>query len=347
MVKRFGLIIGIFLGVLFCSFSYSFLDLAQATGARLAWEPFRNEILLSDSNHRLAVDLDSGMALGDGTADLLVSGIDPSKGTLSDESYRQLLDWWKGAASPQSKASGSIQTPPVTAGTGPRIQVIVLDAGHGGVDPGSLGHHVIKGKRVTLREKDLTLAVVLDLEQELKKKFPDRTIVLTRRTDTYPTLQDRAALADSQPLGPHQSILFLSVHFNASLNPKARGFEFWYVPQDYDREVISSGDIPDSVFPVLNTLVDSEYKKESLALAQNLAHGVSEELGDSNVLRGIKENPWFVVRMARMPAVLAEMGFITNHDEAVLLLEPPYLKKFAHGLYTGLVDFIHHYEDHS
>jgi len=180
----------------------------------------------------------------------------------------------------------------------------------------------------------------------LVQQYPNRTIVLTRQGDTYPTLVKRVQIADSQKLGENESILFLSVHFNASLNRKAKGLELWYVPQDYEREVIAGGDIPESVFPVLNTLVDSEYKKESRELAVQLAKGLSQELGDDSVSRGLKENPWFVVRMARMPAVLAELGFITNPDEAAQFLDPEYLKKLALGLYTGVVSFIQNYEDH-
>jgi N-acetylmuramoyl-L-alanine amidase len=204
---------------------------------------------------------------------------------------------------------------------------------------------VIDGKNVVLQEKDLTLAVVLELQKLLAQTYPDRTIVLTRKDDSYPTLEKRVQIAHAQKLGEQESILFLSVHFNASLNPKATGIELWYVPQDFDRDVLGNRAIPEAVFPVLNTLVDSEYKKESRALAVELAKGLSKELGDDSVNRGLKENPWFVVRMARMPAVLAELGFITNPAEAVKLQDPEYLKRLAHGLYTGLVAFIQNYED--
>jgi len=187
--------------------------------------------------------------------------------------------------------------------------------------------------------------VVLELQKLLGQTYPDRNIVLTRKGDTYPTLEKRVQIAHAQKLGDQDSIFFLSVHFNASLNRRAKGLELWYVPQDFEREVIAGGDIPESVFPVLNTLVDTEYKKESRALAVQLAKGLSNELGDESVSRGLKENPWFVVRMARMPAVLVELGFITNAEEAAQQRDPEYLKKLARGLYNGLVAFIDNYED--
>lgn len=325
----------------------SLQDLATQTGARVFWEPYRDQVLFSDGRHRLNVDLAAGLALGDGQTTFDLPDIDPVTGALAPAEYQKLLAWWKGQGPPAapSPTPAPAPSPAKNPSGGPRIQVLVLDAGHGGTDPGSIGRHTIGGKEVVLQEKDLTLAVVLELQKLLTAAYPDRTIVLTRTGDTYPTLERRVQIAHAQKLGEHDSIFFLSVHFNASLNRKATGIELWYVPQDYEREVLQDRAIPESVFPVLNTLVDTEYKKESRDLAVHLAQGLGQELGDSTVNRGLKENPWFVVRMARMPAVLAELGFITNPDEAVLLQDPEYLKKLAHGLYNGLASFIHSYED--
>lgn len=343
-MKRF--LVWVFVAAFTCSpgASQSLKDLSSQTGAHLFWEPYRNVILLSDANHRLSLDLAAGIASGDGKDSFDLTGADPDRGILSPDDFQRLLAWWKNQPAPPVAAAPPAE-PKHPAAAGPRIQVIVLDPGHGGTDPGSIGRHVIDGKTVVLQEKDLTLAVVLELQKLLSQAYPDRTVVLTRKSDTYPTLEQRVQIADSQKLAEKESILFLSVHFNASLSKKAKGLELWYVPHDYEREVIAGGEIPESVFPVLNTLVDSEYKKESRELAVELAKGLAKELGDSNVQRGLKENPWFVVRMARMPAVLAELGFITNPDEAVLLQDPEYLKKLAHGLYTGLASFIQNYED--
>ena len=319
-------------------------DLAAQTGAHVFWEPYRDIVLFSDSRHRLTVDLGSGLALGDGSDSFQLT-VDPVSGVLDPDDYQRLLAWWKGQPIPPKAVMTQTPAPRPVAGSGPRIQVLVLDPGHGGSDPGSIGRHLIDGKSVVLQEKDLTLQVVLELQKLLVQAYPERTIVLTRKDDSYPTLEKRVQIAHDQKLGEQDSILFLSVHFNASLNPKAKGIELWYVPQDFDREVIADGGIPESVFPVLNTLVDSEYKKESRELAVQLGKGLSKELGDDSVNRGLKENPWFVVRMARMPAVLAELGFITNPDEAVQLQDSEYLKRLARGLYNGLVAFIQNYED--
>lgn len=330
----------LFCCVLFPLPGQSLKDFAAKTGARFFWEPYRQVVLLAGADHSLSVDLATGRARGDGQKSFDLT-LDPKTGTVSSDDWNALTAWWNGQPAPAATEAPATPVPSRTGGA--RIQVIVLDAGHGGTDPGSIGKHVINGKPVVLQEKDLTLAVVLELQKLLTQAYPDRSIVLTRSGDTYPTLEARVQTAHAQKLGDHDSIVFLSVHFNASLNRKAKGIELWYVPQDYERDVIAPNDVPDSVFPVLNTLVDSEYKKESRQLAEALAKGLGSELG--GVQRGLKENPWFVVRMARMPAVLAELGFITNPDEAAKFLDPDYLKKLAHGLYTGLAAFISDYED--
>lgn len=320
----------------------SLQTLAERTGAEIFWEPYRDQVLLSGPRHRLTVDLGLGRAQGDGETVFELKTLDAA-GTLAPEEFQRLLAWWNGEKAVPVPAPAVPR--PQTASRGPRVQVLVLDAGHGGSDPGSIGRHTVEGKTLVLQEKDLALAVVLEVKKLLAETYPDRTIVLTREGDTYPTLERRVQIAHAQKLEETDSIFFLSVHFNASLNRKAKGLEFWYVPQDFEREVLPGGDIPESVFPVLNALVDGEYKKESRELAVQLAKEVGRELGDANVQRGLKENPWFVVRMAKMPAVLAEMGFITNPEEAALLQDAEYLKKLARGLYNGLVSFIQNYED--
>ncbi|MEI8092764.1 MAG: N-acetylmuramoyl-L-alanine amidase [Spirochaetales bacterium] len=328
----------------------SLQDFATQAGAQLWTDPWRGVALLQTENRTLSVDFATGLGLGDGEQEFQLQPLAASASgpLLARADADRLRDWFRqtsGGGPPKPGPDPVVAEAPIRQDSHRRVQVIVLDAGHGGNDPGSIGRHEIDGKTVVLKEKDLTLAVVLETNRLLQEAFPDRTIVLTRATDTYPTLEERVRKAHAQKLGPHDSILFLSVHFNASLNAKARGLEFWYVPQEFEREVIAAHDVPESVFPVLNLMVDQEFKKESQDLAQDLAQGLAAELGDDQIQRGLKENPWFVVRMARMPAVLAELGFITNADEAKSLTEPSYLKQLAHGLYTGLASFIRTYED--
>lgn len=105
------------------------------------------------------------------------------------------------------------------------ITAIIIDAGHGGKDPGSIGINKIK-------EKDIVLSFSLELKEELKKILPNVDIVLTRDKDTYPTLQERYKIANTAAkieTDKPENALFISVHANASLSPSAKGFEAYFV----------------------------------------------------------------------------------------------------------------------
>lgn len=333
-------------------------ELADQTRAQVWWDSGRQLALLTTENKRLTIDPRTRMALGNGKDLFTLIGVqNDEKGLRFDSgTYKKLKDWFldsnKEEVIPNPRENPLPQDEPVPPApkeqkSETRVQVIVIDAGHGGSDPGSMAKHSFDGKEVTIQEKNLTLAVALELEKLLKTSDSDRTIVLTRRDDSYPTLEERVKIAHAQKLKDKESIIFLSIHFNASLNKNAKGLEFWYVPPNYEREVISDRDVPESVFPVVNALVDAEFKKESRQIALNLADSLGKELGDENTQRGLKENPWFVVRMTRMPAVLVELGFITNEEESKKMTNPEYLKKLARGLYNGLQTFIRSYEGRS
>ena len=272
----------------------SLKDFAAKTGSRLFWEPYRNVLLIAGTAHSLSVDLTTGRARGDGQTSFDLT-VDSKTGAVSRDDWNALLAWWNGQPVPPSTpAPLPSASPRPSSGSGARIQVIVLDPGHGGSDPGSIGRHTIDGKPVVLQEKDLTLAVVLELQKLLTQAYPAAPSCSRGPATPIRRLRPRVQTAHAQKLGDRDSIVFLSVHFNASLSRKAKGIELWYVPQDYERDVIAEGDIPESVFPVLNTLVDSEYK-ESRQLAEALAKGLGDELGGT-VQRGLKENPLPVVR---------------------------------------------------
>ena len=228
-----------------------------------------------------------------------------------------------------------------------RIKAIVIDPGHGGKDSGAVGHYVLNGKAAQLKEKDVVLTVGLELASELTKAYPDKEIILTRSKDEFITLEQRTVIANKIELKENESIIFVSVHANASLNSKAKGYEVWYLPPEYRREVLDDTvkqSEPKDVVPILNTMLEEEITVESILLAQSIQKGLSLEVGDKIDDRGLKEESWFVVRNAKMPAVLVEMGFITNQNEAVILGDKSYLKKISKGIYNGISGFINHFE---
>ncbi|MEJ5188665.1 MAG: N-acetylmuramoyl-L-alanine amidase [Breznakiellaceae bacterium] len=222
-----------------------------------------------------------------------------------------------------------------------RIAAIVIDPGHGGKDPGAIGELTKNGKKITLREKDITLTAGKELYRLLKKQYPDKRILLTRDEDVYVSLEDRVAIANSVPLKEHEAIMYVSLHLNASFNKNARGYEVWYLSPEYRRNLLDPDRYGDNkeILPILNAMLEEEFTTESILIAQGLHKRLTEELGGLLPSRGIKAAEWFVVRNTRMPAVLVELGFITNQQDALLLYEQESLSRFVKALYNGIVDF--------
>jgi N-acetylmuramoyl-L-alanine amidase len=172
-------------------------------------------------------------------------------------------------------------------------KTICLDAGHGGHDPGALG----QGSR----EKDLCLKMVLQLKEALEAY--GATVVLTRDSDTYVSLQDRCAIANSRA-----SDLFISIHCNSTPRPNsASGSEtYWNTPQ-------------------------------SLPLAQILHDRVTSTVGGRD--GGIRNRRFYVVRNTAMPSVLLEIGYINNTGDEELLSSSQFHSDLATSLAQGVVEF--------
>jgi N-acetylmuramoyl-L-alanine amidase len=229
----------------------------------------------------------------------------------------------------------------------PRVAVILIDPGHGGSDAGAAGAHLQDKELRRILEKDVVLEVSRRLNALLVQAFPDKKILLTRSEDVYLTLEQRAALANDIPLAEREAILFISVHANASFNSSARGYEVWVLPDEYRRELIDSSALSEehrAIAPILNVLLEEEYSIESITLARSVLDSFDREIGELSVNRGIREESWFVVRKAKMPSILIELGFVTNPEEATLLAQEAYLQKLAQGIYTGVLRFVHAFE---
>lgn len=226
-----------------------------------------------------------------------------------------------------------------------KIGVILIDPGHGGKDPGANQVHKINGKNVTVREKDINLTVGNMLCSMLKKAYPDKRIIMTRSTDVFLTLQERTEIANNVKLGENEAVLYISVHVNASLDKKAKGFEVWYLTPGYRRTVLDSNTTSDpKLFKILNEMMEEEYTTESILIAKFIMDGLNSQIGSKTVSRGIKAEEWFVVKNSKMPSVLVELGFLTNYEEACNLNDTSYLQKSALGIYNGISAFVTHFE---
>jgi N-acetylmuramoyl-L-alanine amidase len=228
-----------------------------------------------------------------------------------------------------------------------RIKAIIIDPGHGGKDPGAIGQYTDGENTVNIQEKNIVLTVGQQVAEELRINYQDKDIILTRSTDEFISLEQRTIIANEIELKKNESIIFVSIHANASLNSKARGFEVWYLPPEYRRELLDDSVIesePQDVIPILNTMLEEEITVESILLAQSIQTGLKSIVGDIIEDRGLKEESWFVVRNTKMPAVLVELGFITNKEEVKILSDNTYLKKISEGIYNGISGFINHFE---
>lgn len=229
--------------------------------------------------------------------------------------------------------------------SGYKIGAILIDPGHGGKDPGALETYKIDGKSVTIKEKDVNLSVGKMLYSRLKTAYPDKNILMTRDKDVFLSLSERTDIANSVKLKDKEAILYISVHVNSSLDKKASGFEVWYLSPGYRRTVLEkNGDLDKNLFSVMNSMMEEEYTTESILIAKFVTDGIQAQVGNQSYSRGIKAEEWFVVRNSNMPAVLVELGFVSNEKEAKLLHDNSYLQKLSLGIYNGLSAFVTHFE---
>jgi N-acetylmuramoyl-L-alanine amidase len=305
-------------------------------GAELSWDPFFSSGVLSVSGHYAAFEAgnagEEGFLVVDGRNLFRLPAPYLEQGALRfPETFVAAL---------KGELDTAVQDTPF------RIAAIILDPGHGGKDTGAVGNHVLDGKPVRVVEKDITLKVARDIHSRLTSVFPDKQILLTRSGDTYPTLEDRVTIANSVSLKDNEAILFISLHANASLNKNARGYEVWYLTPEYRRTVIDREKYEDSaeIISIRNAMLEEEFTTESIMMAQFILDRFKEQVGSLLPSRGIKAEEWFVVRNARMPSVLVELGFVTNEEDARLMIDNGYLQKFSGAIYNGIRDFVTMFE---
>lgn len=306
-------------------------DLAKDLSARVFWDPLSGIAVLEKSGHLVNFRAGDGLVLLDYREAVILDPPVVANGALMvSASFRESLN-----------SFFSRVPPPVSY----RVGAILIDPGHGGKDPGAVGKTVVKGKKVTVHEKDVVLTVAKDLYARLRKQWPDKQILLTRSDDRYISLEDRVEIANSVKLNEHEAILYVSIHANAAFNSRSSGFEVWYLSPDYRRTVIDKSGVESAeILPILNSMMEEEFTTESILIAKSISDSLEDQIGTDSPNRGLKEEAWFVVRNAKMPSVLVELGFVTNKKEAALLADPWYLKKCASGIYNGLVSFVTHFE---
>jgi N-acetylmuramoyl-L-alanine amidase len=236
-------------------------------------------------------------------------------------------------AAPASNSDGKFS---VARQLGLGVSRIVIDAGHGGHDPGATAFGI--------SESGLVLDVALRLESLLRQRSGFET-VLTRRTDEYVTLEERTEIANRE-----SADLFLSIHANASANATTGGVETYFLNFALNRQAeavaarenAASGRTMNSLPGIIKAITMNSKVNESRDFAALIQRSMVRGLRPSNkTLKdlGVKQAPFMVLIGAAMPSVLAEISFVTNSAEARLLKTPAYRQKIADSLLAGIVSY--------
>ncbi|MBD1430280.1 MULTISPECIES: N-acetylmuramoyl-L-alanine amidase [Sphingobacterium] len=255
----------------------------------------------------------------------------------------------------------SVDVPP-SSNTGKiKGKVIVLDAGHGGKDPGAVGK--------LSREKDIALDITLKLGKKLEAEIPGTKVIYTRKTDVYPNLYERPALANK-----HHADLFVSIHLNSGgettrrvknkkghwvtqkvLNTAVKGTETFVLGynsmenqdvairenasillEDNHEDNYGGFDPKDPASYIVFKILKRKYRDQSIRLAKLMQTEYSK-IGRAN--RGIKELPLAVLKTAGMPAVLTEVGFISNSEEEKYLMSDKGQDAIVNSLFNAIKKF--------
>lgn len=222
---------------------------------------------------------------------------------------------------------------------------VVLDAGHGGKDPGALGSKV--------KEKDVTLDVALKLGKLITEKHPDVKVIYTRKKDTFVTLSGRAGIANK-----NDADLFISIHCNSiPSSPATKGVETFVMGEhrnnanlqvaksenasilfEDDSDSSYDGFDPNSTESyIIFSLVQSEHKNQSLKFAETVQNQLVKSGKRKN--RGVQQAGFLVLYKTSMPSVLVELGFLSNKEEEKLMSSEAGQNAIAAALLSAFADY--------
>lgn len=219
---------------------------------------------------------------------------------------------------------------------GLKIGRIVVDAGHGGHDTGTIGPN-------GLLEKDLVLDVALRLGKLLESRI-GAEVVYTRDDDTFIPLETRTAIANQ-----NEADLFISIHANSSRDPAARGIETYYLNFTTSADALEvaarENAVSDKSIHELQDLVKKIALKDKIEESREFAVDVQQSMYNSLAThgmrnRGVKKAPFIVLIGANMPSILAEISFVSNPADAKRLKTPEYRQKIAESLFRGTAKYV-------
>ena len=215
---------------------------------------------------------------------------------------------------------------------------VVIDAGHGGKDPGAISAN----KKIY--EKNITLNVALMVGEAIQANHPEVKVLYTRKTDKFVGLNDRAHMANKA-----NADLFISIHTNAATNRTARGAETFtlgieearternleiakrengviFLEDNHERTYANfNPNSPESY--IIFEYMQSEYVKESIHIAQYVQENLTADAG--RIDRGVRQAGFLVLNATSMPSILVELGYISNNEEAKYLASATGQKKMS------------------
>lgn len=219
-----------------------------------------------------------------------------------------------------------------------KIPVIVIDPGHGGKDPGAIG--------IYSKEKNIVLDIGKKVARYLRRKH--YKVFLTRRNDTYPTLAERARLANSV-----KADLFISIHANYALKNKlhAKGLEVYFLNTTSDKKAIRlaarengmSVEKVGDINKIILSLIQSSKIDKSKVLASDVYKNM---LKNGKIIyggykgRGVKQAPFYVLVDTHCPSILIETAFLNNPADALYLRKPIFRRNLAIGIAQGIEEYI-------
>jgi N-acetylmuramoyl-L-alanine amidase len=225
-----------------------------------------------------------------------------------------------------------------------KLDVVVIDAGHGGHDPGNMGKKT--------KEKDIALKVSLKLGKYIEKNIPGVKVVYTRTTDKYLALDERAAIANK-----NKADLFICIHANSHTTSKPFGTETFVmgmhkdesnfevakrensvILMDENHEERYEGFDPNSPESyILFSITQSAYQESSLLFAQKVEKQFKSKVGRTS--RGVKQAGFLVLWKTTMPSVLIETGFLSNATEEKFLAEEKGQDLMASAIYRAFKEY--------
>jgi N-acetylmuramoyl-L-alanine amidase len=225
-----------------------------------------------------------------------------------------------------------------------QLKRVVIDAGHGGKDPGTHGHFS--------NEKDIALAIALELGAIINKHLPDVEVIYTRKDDTFLELEERANIANK-----HNADVFISIHCNSAGNKEVHGTETFIMglhknaqnlevakrensvillEDDYEQKY--EGFDPNSAESyIVFSLMQSAFLQNSLQLADKVEHQFKKRVGRKS--RGVKQAGFVVLWRTAMPSILIETGFISNEAEEKYLNDKLGQTYVASGIFRAFRDY--------